>query len=156
MVRGRRGDGVTAYDLVIERLESVTGGRAAGTNGTRSSRCPAHEDTNPSLSVSQASMVEGGGVVLHCHAGCTADSIVAALGLTMADLFDRPSGRSQAQEVVRYPYTDEQGKLLFTLYGWSRGSTARRRASSRFPPLAGRGREQWTGSAGSSTTSPRE
>ena len=47
-------------------------------------RCPAHDDRNPSLSISEA---EDGTVLLTCHSGCTAETIVTALGLTMRDLF---------------------------------------------------------------------
>ncbi len=51
-------------------------------------RCPAHDDRKASLSVAAG---DNGGVVLHCHAGCSAESVVRNLGLTMADLIpDRP------------------------------------------------------------------
>lgn len=46
-------------------------------------RCPAHEDKRPSLSISEG---EGGRALLHCHAGCKPEEIVAALGMTLADL----------------------------------------------------------------------
>jgi hypothetical protein len=46
--------------------------------------CPAHEDRNPSLSISEA---DDGSVLLKCFAGCTAKEVVAAMGLEMADLF---------------------------------------------------------------------
>lgn len=47
-------------------------------------RCPAHDDKNPSLSICAA---DDGRVLLKCHAGCTANAIVTALGLTMRELF---------------------------------------------------------------------
>ena len=46
-------------------------------------RCPAHNDRNPSLSISEA---ENGNVLLKCHAGCTTPAVVQAIGLEMADL----------------------------------------------------------------------
>ena len=46
-------------------------------------RCPAHDDKNPSMSVS----AKGGKILVHCHAGCSADAIVEAMGLNMGDLF---------------------------------------------------------------------
>jgi hypothetical protein len=52
-------------------------------------RCPAHEDRTPSLSVREAI---DGKVLLTCHAGCSLDRIVAALGLTIADLFPNTHG----------------------------------------------------------------
>jgi putative DNA primase/helicase len=95
---------VTAFDVVTARLTERTGG--TGRNGTWP--CPAHDDRNPSLSVSQGNE----GVVLYCHAGCTTEDVVAALGLTMADLFDTP--KSNASDIVAtYDYTDENGTLLF-------------------------------------------
>lgn len=51
-------------------------------------RCPAHEDKGPSLSLREG---DDGKVLLHCFAGCSAGAVVAALGLSMADLFP-PSG----------------------------------------------------------------
>ncbi len=47
-------------------------------------RCPAHDDNGPSLSLREG---EDGRVLVHCHAGCTTAAVVAAIGLTMADLF---------------------------------------------------------------------
>jgi putative DNA primase/helicase len=95
---------VTAFDVVTARLTERTGG--TGRNGKWP--CPAHDDRNPSLSVSQGNE----GVVLYCHAGCTTEDVVAALGLTMADLFDTP--KSNASDIVAtYDYTDENGTLLF-------------------------------------------
>lgn len=47
-------------------------------------RCPAHSDKTPSLAIRDGL---NGGVVLHCFAGCEVDSIVAALGLKITDLF---------------------------------------------------------------------
>lgn len=41
-------------------------------------RCCAHDDRNPSLSISE---VSGGRVLLHCFTGCSFESIVAALGI---------------------------------------------------------------------------
>jgi hypothetical protein len=46
-------------------------------------RCPAHEDRGPSLSVTQAA---DGRWLVHCFAGCAPGAVVAALGLSFADL----------------------------------------------------------------------
>ena len=40
-------------------------------------KCPSHEDGTASLSVMRGT---GGKVLMHCHAGCLVESIVAALG----------------------------------------------------------------------------
>jgi hypothetical protein len=47
--------------------------------------CPAHDDRDPSLSIKEA---HDGKVLLHCWSGCTADDIVAAIGLELSDLFE--------------------------------------------------------------------
>jgi hypothetical protein len=49
-------------------------------------RCPAHEDRTASLSVTAG---DDGRVLLHCFAGCAAADVVAAVGLSVADLFLR-------------------------------------------------------------------
>jgi hypothetical protein len=46
--------------------------------------CPGHDDRSPSLSIREAG---DGKILLTCWSCCTAEEIVAALGLTMADLF---------------------------------------------------------------------
>jgi putative DNA primase/helicase len=46
--------------------------------------CPAHEDRKPSLSIAEG---RDGAVLLKCHAGCSTESIVNALDLSMRDLF---------------------------------------------------------------------
>ena len=49
-----------------------------------SCRCPAHDDNSPSLTITP----KPGKVLLHCHAGCTFEQIVSALGLQKSDTFD--------------------------------------------------------------------
>jgi hypothetical protein len=51
-------------------------------------RCPAHEDRKPSLSIEEGNDK----VLLHCHARCSPEAVVKAIGLTMADLFARRNG----------------------------------------------------------------
>ena len=51
--------------------------------------CPAHNDKNPSLGIKQT---DDGKILLHCFAGCEVESVVSALGLTLADLMpDKPT-----------------------------------------------------------------
>jgi predicted transcriptional regulator len=74
-------------------------------------RCPAHKDDSPSLSISEG---KGGRILLHCHAGCTAEAICGKLGLTTADLFNgKPEHKGKRVIVATYPYQDESGKPLF-------------------------------------------
>lgn len=83
---------MTAADLLAQ-LEGVKG---SAPNWT--ARCPAHEDRTPSLSITETS----DRLLLRCHAGCSAEDVVAAVGRTMADLFlgdpVRPGGRWTREE----------------------------------------------------------
>jgi putative DNA primase/helicase len=65
-------------EVLLGRLEGV---RPAGPNSWVA-RCPAHDDRNPSLSVS----VKEGRVLIHCFAGCSPDAVLGAVGLTWKDL----------------------------------------------------------------------
>jgi len=47
--------------------------------------CPSHDDQENSLSVSEG---DDRKVIIHCFAGCNAEEVVKALGLTMADLYE--------------------------------------------------------------------
>src|SRR5215218_1564166 len=52
--------------------------------------CPAHDDRRErSLSVKEG---EDGRVLLKCFAGCATEQVVAAIGLSMTDLFERRNG----------------------------------------------------------------
>jgi 5S rRNA maturation endonuclease (ribonuclease M5) len=79
---------VRAAELV-ERLDGV---RAI--QGGWTARCPAHEDTRQSLSVSEG---EDGRVLLKCHAGCEFADIVRALDLAPKDLFPPSSAPPRRQ-----------------------------------------------------------
>lgn len=83
-----------------------------------SARCPAHEDSNPSLSVKQG---HDQPVVLYCHAGCDRDAILTELGLTWADISSpREDRRSSDDEWTPsgpasdvYDYRGADGELIF-------------------------------------------
>lgn len=55
--------------------------------------CPAHDDHNPSLSITQK---EDGTILVYCHAGCDFDKILSSLGLRARDLF--PTRRRSAMK----------------------------------------------------------
>jgi len=100
---------MTALELVLSKLPD------AKPNGQGwIARCPAHEDHKPSLAVAVG---DDGRVLVHCHAGCTAEAVVKAIGLTMADLMPlkAKTARSQpaSQIVAMYDYRDESGALLY-------------------------------------------
>ncbi|MBM3494198.1 MAG: hypothetical protein FJX72_07745 [Armatimonadetes bacterium] len=99
---------MTASDLAA-RLNA----RRSGSGWT--ANCPAHPDRDPSLSISEA---PDGKVLLHCHAGCAAGAVCDAIGISLRDLMPPGerrgrNGTGQARIVAEYPYTDENGALLF-------------------------------------------
>jgi hypothetical protein len=70
---------VTADDLA-KRLEAKRNGRGW------MAKCPSHDDGQASLRIAAG---DDGQILLHCFAGCSVESVVAGLGLTMADLFGK-------------------------------------------------------------------
>lgn len=76
---------MNAAERLLERLERV---RETGSE-TWVACCPAHDDKSPSLSIKHADER----VLVHCFAGCAVEDILAAVGLRLADLFDKPLER---------------------------------------------------------------
>ena len=68
-------------------------------------RCPAHDDRNPSLSIS----VLSDKILIHCHAGCHTESIIRIVGLKWSDLFDN-------RHFDRAPRTKTAQGLTLELY----------------------------------------
>ena len=92
-------------DRVLERLHGV---RRSGHGYV--AQCPAHDDSHPSLSISDGTDV----VLVRCMSqGCSTEAIVTAIGLTTADLRFRPNPRSAPQTETVYEYRDATGRLLY-------------------------------------------
>lgn len=135
-------------------------------------RCPAHHDRHPSATVSTG---RNGRPVVHCHKGCTQNAVLDALrgqGLWPAGMeWEMPvqgarNGASSkgtgglGQEVARYDYQDEEGRVLFQAVryepkdfrqrrldaesptGWSWGLKGTRRVLYHLPDLLASGPEQ--------------
>lgn len=123
------------FKYVCEVIETRTGKElvAAGHN-RKKALCPVHDDVRESLSVRKDE--ERGKIYLRCHAGCSFEDILGELELTAGDLRVSGAGRPRAnarngsaepaqrestskkgdpegKEVERYPYTDEDGKVLY-------------------------------------------
>lgn len=97
---------------VLDRLQEQ-GCRPRRTGSGFSFCCPAHEDSKPSGSLSEG--LEGKALV-SCFAGCTAEQIVAALGLRMVDLFSENLPRhteARSRIANTYDYEDPNGKLAY-------------------------------------------
>lgn len=94
-------------------------------------RCPSHGDDNPSLSIARG---EDGRWLVHCHAGCTAEQVVEAVGLKMRDLMPdspsaaRPSGQKKKWRkwVCDYIYEDEDGTALYKVGRYVCGETGKK------------------------------
>lgn len=111
-------------DVVLERLYQRTGRIPRGSDRQKVSPCTAHDDSNPSLSI----RLDADKVLLHCHAGCSVDDILASLDLTPADLFNQPLERDPFarpeddlwipcqdrghKRVAQYLYRDERGAVV--------------------------------------------
>ena len=75
--------------------------------------CPAHDDHNPSLSVSLSNHK----ILLDCKAGCQTTQILTKLNLFQSDLF---LNDSQALTITaKYPYHDKDRQLLFEIIRYS-------------------------------------
>jgi len=92
---------------------------AEQTKNGYSVKCPAHEDHRNSAHISQG---RDGRILIHCYAGCSIEKIVAAVGLTVAQLMpargrELPSNGSsfgsKPRIVAEYDYCDESGQLLY-------------------------------------------
>ena len=68
---------------ILVRLKDV---RPNGAGWT--AKCPAHEDGQNSLSIHR----RDGKWLVHCHAGCGWQEIIAAIGVLPRDLFDDRKG----------------------------------------------------------------
>jgi hypothetical protein len=86
---------------VLSQLENV---RQGGSGFT--SRCPSHDDKNNSLSITGTAT---GNALLHCHAGCQFQNIIAALNISTSDRNYQPEKKIKAL----YDYTDENENLLY-------------------------------------------
>lgn len=72
---------------LLSRLEKVQGSEPRWR-----SLCPAH-DNKKTLSLA-VSLVPDGRILMHCFAGCGASDILAAIGLSLRDLFPDSDGRT--------------------------------------------------------------
>ena len=109
-----------AFSRIREALER-TGCRIEGQGRQLRAQCPHHEDSNPSLGVTDGMDK----VLLVCRAGCDSADVLADLGLSWADLFDRDAeeprrdawtpwrDRCPCAPVAFYPYVSETGELLY-------------------------------------------
>lgn len=104
-----------AYLKVIDTLDA-NGSKSRDVRANHAMYCcPAHEDRNPSLSVDD----HGDRVMVHCHAGCHPDDVVAALGLELRDLFDGElDERDPGLPIRSYVYKRSNGEPWIIVDRW--------------------------------------
>ena len=112
-------------DIVLSKLRGV---RREGNQWK--ALCPAHADKNPSLSVREVN----GNILLHCFAGCSMESVIAALGIEPHALFAKSV--KQQRIIAEYDYRDEKGELVFQVVRFAPKSFRQRRPD-------GKGGWQW-------------
>jgi len=117
----------------LERLEGVT-----KTASGWMALCPGRDEKKQSLSVSEG---KDGRILLHDFGGSTPEAIVAAMGLSMVDLYpDKPARNGGQQIIATYDYTDEAGKLLYQVCRFGPAKDFRQRR----PDPAGKGGWTWS------------
>lgn len=130
-------------DVLLPRLP---GARFSGQKITGPCPNPDHGngagDRRPSFTAARGTSQP---VVLHCHAGCESEVILAAIGVTWADLGgkgdDRPKGEwtPHGEAVAVYDYVDEHGNLLFQVC-----RTAGKQFPQRVPDRTRKSGYRWT------------
>ena len=65
--------------------------------------CPAHDDKNPSLSVTLAN---SGSILIKCWSGCSAYDVITAVGMEMTQLF--PEKRTHHSPPIHRPFSADQ------------------------------------------------
>ena len=81
-------------DTLISRLDGV---RETGP-GKYLSRCLAHDDRSPSLSIKDCG---DGRVLVHCFAGCETEDVLSAIGMTFSDIMPERVGTEHSYRPVR-------------------------------------------------------
>ncbi|HCS08679.1 MAG TPA: virulence-associated protein E [Pseudomonas sp.] len=89
--------GSACLEKVLNCLDKV---KPVGPNKWKAC-CPAHDDKNPSLAISETS---NGTILLKCWAGCTTREIVSAIGLELRDLFpgDKQPRRGPSKAAIEH------------------------------------------------------
>ena len=93
---------MTAFEKLVDALGAHGSTVQENGQGQARAQCPAHNDQNPSLSISPRS--DGKGIILHCHAGCAYTDVLDALGLFSSDLFDDAQFQNAYRNTATYVY----------------------------------------------------
>lgn len=103
------------YESFLSRLDKV---RRTG-NHKWLACCPAHPDDSPSLSIA---VDPEGKLLAHCFAGCPTADIMAAVGMTLGDMFpDEPNWKRDRDENMAWALNHERQVLAIARGMKSRG-----------------------------------
>ncbi len=90
-----------SIETVISRLDGV---RETG-YGKYVARCPAHDDKSPSLAIKDCG---DGRILLHCFSLCETEDVLAAIGLTFADVMPERVGEMHTYKPVHQRFDARQ------------------------------------------------
>ena len=107
--------------MTLSELISCFNGVKRNNNGSYQCKCPVHNDKKASMTIS----VKNDKLLLHCHAGCKTEDILAAVGLSMSDLCEEKTQQSQDWKSrleksqkkkieAIYDYYDSEKKYLYS------------------------------------------
>ena len=97
---------MSSYQRLVDAL-AAHGIKVGSESRSQTVRCPVHDDKTASLAISPGDE----GALVYCHAGCSTDVVLAAVGLQLTDLYDKPQRASGV--ATEYDWTDEDGNLLY-------------------------------------------
>lgn len=97
-----------SLDETFRKIIAAT--RAKKSGKTWRGHCPAHDDENPSMSAGRSDF---GHIWVKCHAGCSTDQILYALGLSRDNLYQPKNNEPEYFIENIFDYRDEAGVLLY-------------------------------------------
>ena len=89
---------MSKLEHLLSRLRQVK-----GRNNSFTARCPAHDDSSPSLAVRET---PDGRILLHCFGGCSVEEVLGAVGMEIGDLFPESGDHHQGRVKPRFYATD--------------------------------------------------
>ena len=96
--------------LSADSLAQALDGKRSGTDWI--AHCPAHDDRNPSLSISES---PDGKLLVKCHAGCSQQAVIEELRkLNLWRQYESDVSNNNRKHIVAtYDYQDKTGRLLY-------------------------------------------
>ena len=97
----------------FNRIVEQTKATSTGTGGQYSGLCPAHNDSSPSLSLTQTE----DRILIKCHSGCNIKKVCSGLGIKESDLFKKCGSDTKTKRICSEKknnfQADSEGKVQF-------------------------------------------